>query len=508
MSQILRRAITILHGSHGHSLNFQTGASPMRPVFLVDRETVIPAGALTMQSSGDGAIVSEGEITDLQVNLTKVVPNPGRSSAGASANQGRLVYADGTTGLAANVVLKRTGDEALNAAIEIARSGRWPAPSGRSKFAAPPAFFHEEPYLDAHYPDANHRLLAVARIWGVFNYFHPYKELYGEDWEAILTEILPKMDAARTRREYELVMAEMVAHVHDSHSSFLRGARELADFRGVDTAPSVELRWIENQPVVTRLFDPGLAATVAPGDVVIRINGEPVQKRIDDLSRHQPASTPQALMRDVTASLLYADGPDGASVPITVKTGNGSERDFQIRHKENGNRSITDLEIHSFPPDRDGMVFRLITPKIGYADIDRLTKDQVEPMFEMFKNTAGIIFDMRGYPNGANGAVGSHITTRQPRPPGAARVPLVSAEHLVFGPQNPSLIYEGGTWPYRKGPQYQGKTVMLIDERTESAGRETTATGYQEVNGTVLIGSPTAGADGYVTTAFSLRAES
>ena len=65
------------------------------------------------------------------------------------------------------------------------------------------------------------------------------------------------------------------------------------------------------------------------------------------------------------------------------------------------------------PPEREGEVFRLATPKIGYADLDRLTRDQVDSMFELFKKTDGIILDMRGYPRGpgANGAVASHLIT-------------------------------------------------------------------------------------------------
>jgi C-terminal processing protease CtpA/Prc len=469
-------------------LELQPSRNPIRPVFLVDRESLIPPIALAMQSSGEGAIVSEASVTDSQVNLSRVVTVQGNLRARVRTKD--LVYADGTTGLAANVLLNKTGNDALNAAIDIARSGKWPTASGRSLLTGLPAFFHEEPYLDKPYPDTNYRLLAAARIWGVFNQFHPYKRLYGEDWDAVLVQTFPKMEAARTRREYDLAIAEMLTHTHDSHVQ--AGSEELFDERGGNTAPSVEIRWIENKPVVTRLYDRSLAARAAPGDVVIKINGEPVQKRIDHLSRQTTASTPQALMRHITAALPFVNGPDGTLGSITVITANGSEREFPIRHSSNARRGVF------FPPAREGEVFRLITPQIGYADLERVTNDQVDGMFEMFKTTKGIILDMRGYPHqsGTNGAVASHITTRSSQQ-SQLPIPLIGAEPLFTRPPE-SLLERAASRPEGSGPQYPGKTVMLVDERAISAA-ETTAGWYREINGTVFIGSPTAGANGYTT---------
>jgi C-terminal processing protease CtpA/Prc len=471
-------------------VEIQPSANPVRPVFLVDRESLIPSIALAMQNSGECAIISEGPITDSQVDLSKVVPV--QSNLRARVRTRDLVYGDGTTGVAANVVLNKTGDEALQAAIDIARSGKWPAASGRSGFVRLKAFFLEPEYSDKPYPEANYRLLAAARIWGVFNYFHPYKHLYGEDWDLILTRMLPKMQASTTRREYALAVAEMVTHVHDSHV-WIR-TPDFLDYRGGRTAPSVQIRWIENQPVVTRLYDRALAGNVAPGDIVIKVNGNPVQKRIDDLKRHISASTPQSLMHYVTQSLLHVDGPDGTLGSVTVRTASDVEREFQIRHIANLGRNSA-----LFASAREGEVFKLVTPKIGYADMDRLTRDQVDSMFDVFKKTDGIILDMRGYPRGANGAVASHLMTVPSRVPRwSDRVPVMSPEPLVFG--TPKLLFEGGSWydESSSAPRYQGKTVMLIDERAISAA-ETTAMWYRADKGTVLIGSPTAGADGYTT---------
>ncbi len=183
--------------------------------------------------------MSEDAIDESQVDLSRPFAILGQLRAGV--RKAILSYPDGTTGISANVVLHKTGDDALKAALEIAKSGNWPPPAARPKLNLPPARFLEKTYADQPYPVAEYRMLGAARIWGVFQYFHPYRHLYGEDWDSVLTEFLPKMAHAQNARDYHLAVAEMVAHVHDTHC--FMNSSELMLFYGA-AAPPVELRWI------------------------------------------------------------------------------------------------------------------------------------------------------------------------------------------------------------------------------------------------------------------------
>src|SRR2546426_701986 len=158
-------------------------------------------------------------------------------------------------------------------------------------------------------------MMSAARIWGVFHYFHPYRHLYGEDWDALLPAFLEQMAKAETAREYHLAVAEMVAHTHDSHCSV--NSPELNAYYGVATPP-IEVRWIENQPVVTRV-DASLGGGLQPGDVLTKIDGEPYQKRVDDLEKHVAASTAQSMKYRVAGRLLT--GPDGSRFRVTYRRG-------------------------------------------------------------------------------------------------------------------------------------------------------------------------------------------
>ena len=461
-------------------LHLSAADNSLRPVFLVNSQASIPESALAAQNSGAGAIVSEDDVSDQQSEMSRLIPLVGNLRV--QVRVAELAYPDGTTGLSANLVLHKTGDESLKAAVEMARSGKWPAPGTRPKLSLPPARFVEENYLDQPYPSAEYRMLAAARIWGVFHYFHPYQHLYGEDWDAVLTASLPKMSRAENARDYHLAVAEMVSHTHDSHC--FMNSSELTKFYG-DAAVGVELRWIENRAVITRIVDSTLKNKVHPGDVVTKVDGRPVQARIEELRQHLAASTPQALNNRMMVLLL--SGPYGRDARVTLQTGGEPEREVAFL-RDSANAAL-------LSPRRGGEVFRTITPKIGYVDLERLSNAQVDQMFDKFKDTDAIIMDMRGYPQGTAWNIAPRLAEKPETIAAEFRRNLVSAngvEHLLFEQPIP---------PPGK-PRYQGKTVMLIDERAISQS-EHSGLFYRAANGTVFIGSPTQGANGDVTYFFA-----
>jgi C-terminal processing protease CtpA/Prc len=459
----------------GHSVT--TSTMRVRPVFLVNSATIIPDIALALQDTGECAIVSEDAIDDTQAVMGFPLPVGGIR---VQVRTRDFDHPDGTSGLAANVVLHKSGDDALQAAIELARSGNWLKRVDRTRLLRPSAVFTEKAYASP-FPVTELRLLAAARIWGVFNYFHPYKYLYGEDWDAVLADFLPRMAAAKNAREYHLAVAGMVAHTHDTHCFV--SSSDLNTARGFAPAP-VEVRWIENQPVVTRVVNAELAAQVHPGDVVTKIDGDPVQKRIDQLSPSIAASTPQSLMSRVM-SMLLSGAPDAGRL-VTFRGADGAEHEV----------SVHGADYRALYPSRSGDVYRLLKPEIGYVDLERLSNDQVDAMFDAFQNTGSIIMDMRGYPQGTAWSIAPRLAAT----PG--KVNALFRTNVVVSPNGReedirSEIFEQRI-PVTNKRLYKGKTVLLIDDRAISQS-EHSGLMYKTANGTVFIGSPTTGANGDVT---------
>ncbi len=448
----------------------------IRPVFLVDRATTIPLVALAFQNCGEGAIVSEAPLQMSQVALPPVPVIPGME---AFVRNFEFVYPDGTTGLAANAVVEQRGEEALRLSIEMARSGKFPEPAGRRKGILAPARFAEEAYSEELYPAAPRRMLAAARIWAIFHYFYPYRHLFRKDWDEVLAQFLPIMAQAKDARAYHLAVAQMVAQIRDSHCNVI--SRELNRFYLFGgPSPPLELRWIEEQPVVTRVFDG--SAGVQPGDVLVRIDGEPYRQRADFLARHVAASTPQSLWTRVLSWVL--SGPEGSTVRLALRGADGVEREVALTRSKDNNRLRH--------PSRIGEAVRLLRPRIGYVDLEQLTNDAVDAMFWKLADTDAIIMDMRGYPQGTAWSIAPRLAEAPGKVSAVFRVDLVSA----WG-RTGTLVTESRI-PVTDKARYAGRTVMLIDDRAISQS-EHSGLMYKAANGTVFIGSATAGAVGDTT---------
>jgi Tricorn protease C1 domain len=163
--------------------------------------------------------------------------------------------------------------------------------------------FIDNPYSDMKYPSTEYRVLAAFRIWTVINYFFPYKDLMGEDWDGVLREFIPRFENAQSALEYNLAIAEMVTHIHDGHGSIRSPI--LQDYLGASPT-AVRLRMIEGLPVITGYLDEQAARSAGAqiGDVILKVDGEDANARLARLAQYMAASTPQALMRNAANALL------------------------------------------------------------------------------------------------------------------------------------------------------------------------------------------------------------
>ena len=54
----------------------------------------------------------------------------------------------------------------------------------------------EKVYSDSVYPASGMRLLSLARYWNIIEYFFPYKYLIGQNWNNVLSEMIPEFRSA------------------------------------------------------------------------------------------------------------------------------------------------------------------------------------------------------------------------------------------------------------------------------------------------------------------------
>lgn len=456
-------------------------------VFLLNEHAGILPATLPMQAAGKALIVYEGLLARHSIGeIVKVELGDGLT---AQVRQSQGIFADGTSAaLQPDAIVERgedaKADAALDRAVELANAFE-PSRLERQKLPAVFAPNADRSYAEMRYPDLEYRLLALFRLWSAIEHFYPYKELLDVPWEQSLREMIPLFEAASDEKEYNLAIAAMAVRICDSHA-YMNGP--VFNEQVIPTGyPPIRVRMIEDVPVVTALFDAESAkrAGIEVGDVVVEVDGEEAAHKFADCAKLISASTPQGRMDK--ASLAFMNGPVGSKLRLTLRGRDNALRQVELERRH---EDFTTL----YHRERDGEIIRILPGNIGYVDLDRLTFDKVDPMFEQLKDTRGIIFDMRGYPYGTIWAIAPRLADE------SCVVALFETPSPGHGSPAPSA--EAFVQKLEPAPPGQAKfsrrTVMLMDERTMSQA-EHTGLYLKAANQTTFVGSQTAGANGEIT---------
>jgi hypothetical protein len=452
----------------------ESGITPRRVVFLVNADTMVPPVAAALQASGDGAIVSEGPLSDAQlvrqqevdlgegfqawVRTSEVLPRPGWSGLHADA--------------------EAAGDEAMTAAA-LRLLQKMPERPAGAAVALPEFSFRPDPRRDGMTePSLEYRLLAVIKLWNVFHYFFPSLALTDSDWDAALPEFLARMERVKDGREYALAVAEMAARANDGHVT-LAGNPTLDALYGAKPVP-VAVRWIENAWVIVQVGEPARGSGLEVGDILLTLDGRPVAEREAELRSHLAAATEAGMHRKIADRLL--SGADGSELVLTARGRGTQAREARLKRQ-------------AWAPGFAGETVRILPGNLGYVDLNRLTVPEVDALFEKVKDTRALILDMRGYPNGTAWFLAPRLNTRGALYGAIFRRPWVSGLENAL---EPAGLVQPQRLPASDAPKYAGRTVMLIDERTVSQS-EHTGLFLEAANGTTFIGSQTAGTNGDIT---------
>jgi len=338
----------------------------------------------------------------------------------------------------------------------------------------------EEKYPSMTAPDLPHRLLAAFRIWSVIHYFYPYKHLIG-DWDGVLREFIPRFEDAEGEEAYAAAVLEMTAHIDDGHTIAF-GHPAVAKILPTWRVP-LQVRRVENELVVVDKYDPSVP--VAIGDVVVSVDGEPLDARVKRLWKYQTASTEIVRLQRLVAIALR--GAPNSTAQLGIRGADGATRTVAVPR-------VVSIK----PPEPSGLPYRVLDGNIGYADLRRLKPQEVDAMFEALMKTKAIIFDMRGYPNGTAWPIAPRINTRHAVYAASFRRAQLTGGGGRASEEQSAGYYFDQPLPKTTKPLYTGKIVVLIDDRAISQA-EHTCLFFEQAAGATFIGTPTAGANGDVT---------
>ena len=306
------------------------------------------------------------------------------------------------------------------------------------------------------------------------------------DWREVLKWTIPRVEAASSGTEYYTAIAEMTHYAHDAHMVSPYSAK-ISPAKGM-FCPNVAVRIVEDELVVAHA---GPETGLVRGEIVRRIDEIDVPRLLEKQSRTISAGSPGSMQYYLAIRILR--GIENSDVSLEVEDVGSTLRTVTLARNTPIGRASRIPEVRA--------PIEVLGPGLGYVDVGRISMADIDPMIERFDNLSGVIFDLRR--GGRN--TGREILARlvDPKRDGA-----VLGSHRVRGFRGQSELYRDlridFTIPLRQSAssndhwQYEGQTALLIDESLRS-GLEGLASAFRRANGTLLIGSPTQGANGDVT---------
>ena len=475
------------------------GATPIanrRVVVIADSSSEIPAALLALISTRQATLVADNGINQrAYVPSTVVSLGEGLS---ARVRLGELLNADGSVGVQPDTTINsppvHEDSTALKTAVRVAR-GLLNVSPRRHLVLDNDALYANADWRFAHYPIMGARLLSAFKLWGTVRDFHAYRDLHDENIDAALLRIIPRVEAAKDADGYAGAMLDFATVMDDAQAKLT--SPSVTQHFGSGWAP-FRARWIEGRAIVTQVTNDAGGLTI--GDEITAADGYPMPAYVADRRRYGAASNDWTRMRNIMDAL-----PRGLVGDASYRVRDASNRDKPLtlqRTPQNATR-FSSTERYGNP------VSRVLATGIGYIDLDRATSIGVDSAFRSLASLKAIVFDARGAgPNNAEFASNlQYILQRLSTQPAGAidkqslRVgtePCLPADQSIVAGcvqerrQFDDVLYADTT------KRYRGRTVMLIDERTQGV-LEQFGLALESVGSTTFVGTPSAGASGSVT---------
>jgi carboxyl-terminal processing protease len=328
---------------------------------------------------------------------------------------------------------------------------------------------------------------------------HYSADYNGIDWPGVRAELRPRAAAARTLDELRIVIDGMLARLGESHYALIRreAAGSLEEGAGNAAAAVIggdagfDVRLVGNALLVSRVEREGAAAAagIAPGFMLLAIDGRPLAARIAALARLPEGERHVArtrLLHSVNGALRGGPG-DTLTLRLGDAAGRATEQRLVLRPARGQVVSYGNL-----PPMMALLEEDRIETARGCVGVIRLSLWAV-PLLTAFddavdraRGCAGIVIDLRGNPGGVGGmvmgAAGHFVNDTVAL--GHLRTRTGELRYMV----NPRRVRRDGAVV----TPFAGPLAILLDEMSASAS-EIFAAGLQALGRARIFGSPSAG---------------
>ena len=307
----------------------------------------------------------------------------------------------------------------------------------------------------------------------------------GLDWDAARADLRPHAEAARSPEEARGVIRELLARLKRSH--FVLLSASAADALPGPAAPPIDVRVTAQGVVVTRVTDPDAAREgLAPGQLVLAVDGQAVERLIDDVDAADASTRHLEQWRRVNRVL---HGADGSRAVLRVQEVDGRQREVTATRVADRGDVVTlgHLSVRVAFESREvrtpsGRRAGVIAFSVWMASVN----EPIAAAVDRFRQHDGVVLDLRGNPGGLaammSGVAGHFIA--EPVVLGTMRTRQAELSFRV----NPRLVTADG----RSVPVFDGPVAILVDELTGSTS-ETFAGSMQSLGRARVFGRQTMG---------------
>lgn len=346
------------------------------------------------------------------------------------------------------------------------------------------AIFEEElPYTSLRTIDAGFRLLALARLWNIVQYWFPYRDLIVPPWQEVLRVAVPEFAGPLDEAGYADTLIRVIARIGDTHAD-LWGAPQARPPAG-SCVLNADFRFVEDRAVVWELHG-SRSPALTIGDVLLELDGIDIPTLVNNWRPYYGASNTRTQMRDIARALSI--GPCKEAHLKVRRLVDGEQQDVDVRTFRAESRERYPVGRHDH--DRPGRTYQALSDDVGYVKLSSIESGDAAYFLRRMSGKAGLVIDIRNDPNAfVVFELGQRLVT-EAKPFARFTTPV---------PDNPGAF----TWTEPgiltpQAPSFDGKVAILVDEASLSQA-EFAAMAFRAAPDAVVVGSTTAGADGNVS---------
>jgi hypothetical protein len=347
-------------------------------------------------------------------------------------------------------------------------------------------FKNEKGFKAFDFAEKSHRLLFLFNFWNAIQYWNVNKYLMDEPWLTLLSGFVADFNGCRSKLDFELAKSKLIARLNDSHSYYL--STEVTN-TSMKFMPPFTVKNINDSLIVHYIYNKELATkdTIEIGDVITKIKNNDIKTEINNKLKDLISASNLNYLARWSHYLMRSDA-DILAVTILKKDGRIVNKNIGLYESipEGVPESISFYEFDKV---------KTVKPDIGYINLERISINELKDAFTQFKNTKGLILDLRNYPKSVSGDDIAKFLYPKRKEFIKILFPLKVKPSLgEFDGDAPIAFIKDPFLTGSSNPDYyKGKVILLVDSKTQS-NAEYIGMAIQNSPNCITIGQQTAGA--------------